>query len=77
MAAFALSEYSFKGNALLALYLSIGIMIPIRLGTVGILRMMVSLDLVNTSAGIDPGLHCPGLTADDFYLDALYAPGAA
>ncbi|HZM20482.1 MAG TPA: hypothetical protein VFC02_01995, partial [Anaerolineales bacterium] len=35
MAAFALSEYDFRGNALMALYLSIGIMIPIRLGTVG------------------------------------------
>lgn len=48
MAAFALSEYQFKGNALIGLYLSIGIMIPIRLGTVGILRLMVSLGLVNT-----------------------------
>jgi raffinose/stachyose/melibiose transport system permease protein len=48
MASFALSEYSFKGSTLLALYLSIGIMIPIRLGTVGILRLMVALDLVNT-----------------------------
>lgn len=48
MASFALSEYSFKGNTLLALYLSIGIMIPIRLGTVGILRLMVTLGLVNT-----------------------------
>jgi raffinose/stachyose/melibiose transport system permease protein len=36
MAAFALSEYDFKGNALLGLYLSFGIMIPIRLGTVSI-----------------------------------------
>ncbi len=48
MASFALAEYNFKGNTLLALYLSLGIMIPIRLGTVGILRIMVSLDLVNT-----------------------------
>lgn len=48
MAAFALAEYNFKGNTLLALYLSIGIMIPIRLGTVGILRLMVSMNLVNT-----------------------------
>jgi raffinose/stachyose/melibiose transport system permease protein len=48
MASFALSEYKFNGNTLIALYLSIGIMIPIRLGTVGILRLMVSLDLVNT-----------------------------
>ena len=52
MAAFALSEYDFPGNALTALYLSIGIMIPIRLGTVGILRLMVSLKLVNTLTGL-------------------------
>jgi len=52
MAAFALSEYDFPGNALMALYLSIGIMIPIRLGTVGILRLMVSLKLVNTLTGL-------------------------
>ncbi|HSO11756.1 MAG TPA: carbohydrate ABC transporter permease [Anaerolineales bacterium] len=52
MAAFALAEYDFRGNALVALYLSIGIMIPIRLGTVGILRLMVSLKLVNTLAGL-------------------------
>jgi len=48
MAAFALAQYNFRGNDLLALYLSIGIMIPIRLGTVGILRLMVALNLVNT-----------------------------
>src|ERR1700752_426798 len=52
MAAFALSEYDFRGNALMALYLSIGIMIPIRLGTVGILRLMVSLKLVDTLTGL-------------------------
>jgi raffinose/stachyose/melibiose transport system permease protein len=52
MAAFALAEYDFPGNALVALYLSIGIMIPIRLGTVGILRLMVDLDLVNTLTGL-------------------------
>lgn len=48
MAAWALSEYRFRGNRQLALYLSIGIMIPIRIGTVAILRLMVSLGLVNT-----------------------------
>jgi raffinose/stachyose/melibiose transport system permease protein len=52
MAAFALAEYDFPGNALAALYLSIGIMIPIRLGTVGILRLMVDLSLVNTLTGL-------------------------
>jgi len=52
MAAFALSEYKFTGNTLLALYLSLGIMIPIRLGTVGILKLMVGFNLVNTLLGL-------------------------
>jgi len=48
MAAFALSEYRFKGNTLMGLYLALGIMIPIRIGTVAILEMMVATGLVNT-----------------------------
>ena len=48
MAAFALSEYRFRGNMLMGLYLALGIMIPIRLGTVAILQMMVASGLVNT-----------------------------
>ena len=48
MAAFALAEYNFRGNTLLGLYLAIGIMIPIRLGTVSLLKLMVTLGLVNT-----------------------------
>jgi raffinose/stachyose/melibiose transport system permease protein len=48
MAAFALSEYRFKGNTLMGLYLALGIMIPIRIGTVAILEMMVNTGLVNT-----------------------------
>ncbi len=48
MAAWALSEYKFKGNLVLGLYLAIGIMIPIRLGSVSILNMIVALDLTNT-----------------------------
>jgi raffinose/stachyose/melibiose transport system permease protein len=48
MAAFALAEYRFRLNRLTGLYLAIGIMVPIRLGTVGILRLIVDLHLVNT-----------------------------
>ena len=48
MAAFALAEYRFKGNTLMGLYLAIGIMIPIRLGTISILHIMVAGGLVNT-----------------------------
>lgn len=48
MAAFALARYDFTGNTLLGLYLSLGIMIPIRLGTVSILQMMKGLGLIDT-----------------------------
>jgi len=48
MAAYALSEYQFKGNKWLGLYMALGIMIPIRIGTVAILELMVSTGLVNT-----------------------------
>ena len=48
MAAFALSEYRYRLNTLLGLYLAIGIMIPIRLGTVAILQIMVASGLINT-----------------------------
>jgi raffinose/stachyose/melibiose transport system permease protein len=48
MAAWALTEYRFRGNTIISLYLAIGIMVPIRLGSVSILRMMVELNLVNT-----------------------------
>lgn len=48
MAAFAIAEYPSRFNTFIALYLSIGIMVPIRLGTIGILQLAVKLDLVNT-----------------------------
>jgi raffinose/stachyose/melibiose transport system permease protein len=46
MAAFALSEYRFRGNPLVGVFFAI--MIPIRLGTVAILQMMVATGLVDT-----------------------------
>lgn len=48
MAAWALTEYKFRFNTLLALYLSIGIMIPIRLGSVAIIQLVSDLNLINT-----------------------------
>ena len=48
MAAFALAEYRFRGNLWMGLYLALGIMIPIRIGTVAILELMVATGLVNT-----------------------------
>ncbi|RED51598.1 carbohydrate ABC transporter permease [Aestuariispira insulae] len=52
MAAWALSEYKFKGNTLLSIYMAIGIMVPIRLGSVSILQLIVDLDLTNTRTAL-------------------------
>lgn len=68
MAAFALSEYEFPGNPLLGLYLALGIMIPIRLGTVGILRLVSALDLVNTLAALILVYVAQGLPLSIFVL---------
>lgn len=48
MAAYALSEYDFPGNRWVGLYMSVGIMIPIRLGTVGIIKISTALGLTGT-----------------------------
>lgn len=68
MAAFALSEYRFKGNMVLGLYLALGIMIPIRLGTVAILEMMVSSGLVNTLTALVLVYTAQGLPLAIFIL---------
>jgi raffinose/stachyose/melibiose transport system permease protein len=48
MAAWALTEYKFRWSNALAIYLSIGIMVPIRLGSVEIIQMISGLGLINT-----------------------------
>lgn len=48
MAAHALSEYRFPGDRFLGIYLILGIMVPIRLGTVALLQLIVDLKLANT-----------------------------
>jgi raffinose/stachyose/melibiose transport system permease protein len=48
LAAFAITEYKVRLAPLLAGFFLIGIMLPIRLGTVTILRMMVALHLTDT-----------------------------
>ncbi|MBL8306301.1 MAG: carbohydrate ABC transporter permease [Rubrivivax sp.] len=52
MAAWALSEYDFRGRAFWGALIAIGIMVPIRLGTVAILQLVASLDLVNTRTAL-------------------------
>ena len=68
MAAFALSEYRFRGNSLMALYLALGIMIPIRLGTVAILQLMVATGLVNTLTALVLVYTAQGLPLAVFIL---------
>ena len=48
MASHALAEYRFRLNRWLVLYFALGIMISIRLGSVGIVRLMSGLGLTNT-----------------------------
>lgn len=69
MAAYALSEYRFIGNSLLSLYFAIGIMIPIRLGTIAILKLVVSLKLINTLSALILVYIAQGLPLAIFILN--------
>ena len=71
MAAFALSEYRFRGNTLMGLYLALGIMIPIRIGTVAILDLMVSTGLVNTLTALILVYTAQGLPLAVFILSSF------
>ena len=68
MAAFALAEYRFRGNTMMGLYLALGIMIPIRLGTVAILQLMVASGLVNTLTALILVYTAQGLPLAVFIL---------
>jgi len=68
MAAFALAEYRFRGSRLMGLYLALGIMIPIRIGTVAILQMMVATGLVNTLTALILVYTAQGLPLAIFIL---------
>jgi raffinose/stachyose/melibiose transport system permease protein len=73
MAAFALSEYRFRGNRWMGLYLALGIMIPIRLGTVAILQLMVAGGLVNTLTALILVYTAQGLPLAVFILSEFMA----
>ncbi len=68
MAAFALAEYRFRGNVWLGLFLALGIMIPIRIGTVSLLQMMVATGLVNTLTALILVYTAQGLPLAVFIL---------
>ncbi|GGF03233.1 carbohydrate ABC transporter permease [Stappia taiwanensis] len=73
MAAFALSEYRFPFNRFVALYMALGIMVPIRLGTVGILNLMVATGLVNTHWALILVYTAQGLPLSIFILSEFMA----
>jgi raffinose/stachyose/melibiose transport system permease protein len=73
MAAFALTEYRFRGATLVGLFLSIGIMAPIRLGSISILHFMVSLKLVNTTLALILVYVAQGLPMAIFILSEFIA----
>jgi raffinose/stachyose/melibiose transport system permease protein len=68
MASFALSEYRFRFNGPIGLFFTVGLMIPIRLGTVGILNLMVWADLVNTRSALILVYIAQGLPVAIFVL---------
>lgn len=68
MAAWALTEYRFRGSTVLALFLSIGIMVPIRLGSVAILNMMRSAGLNDTLTALVLVYVAQGLPMSIFIL---------
>ena len=68
MAAYALAEYRFRANSLIGLYLALGIMIPIRLGTVAILKLMVASGLVDSLTALILVYTAQGLPLAIFIL---------
>ncbi len=71
LAAHALAEYDFPGNTLMGLYLAVGIMIPIRLGTVSILEMMKDLRLIDTLLALILVYTASGIPLAVFILTAF------
>lgn len=52
MVSFALSEYNFRGNRFLYVFLVLGVMIPLRLGTVSLIQLINSLGIYNTRTAL-------------------------
>jgi len=72
MAAFALARYRFMGSRILGLYLALGIMIPIRLGTIGILGIVRDLGLTNSILGLVLVYTAAGLPLAVFVLSNFF-----
>jgi raffinose/stachyose/melibiose transport system permease protein len=73
MAAWALTEYRFRFSTPLALFMSIGIMVPIRLGSVAILTMMRKAGLNDTLTALILVYVAQGLPLVIFILSEFIA----
>jgi raffinose/stachyose/melibiose transport system permease protein len=72
MAAHALAEYRLPGGSLLFIFMIIGIMIPIRLGTVSLLRLMTQLGLTNSLLALVLVYTAMGLPVAIFILRQMF-----
>lgn len=68
MISFAFSEYMFRSNRILGLYMSLGIMIPIRLGTVSLIRITSALGIYNSPIALVCVYAASGLPMAVFIL---------
>jgi raffinose/stachyose/melibiose transport system permease protein len=68
MAAWALTEYKFRFSTPLALFLAIGVMVPIRLGSIAILTMMRTAHLNDTLIALILVYIAQGLPLSIFIL---------
>jgi len=71
MAAHALAEYRFRFNRLLVVYFALGIMISIRLGSVGIVRLLSGWGLTNTIWALVAVYTAQGLPLTIFIMTQL------
>lgn len=68
MISFAFSEYMFRSNRILGLYMSLGIMIPIRLGTVSLIGITSALGIYNSPIALVCVYAASGLPMAVFIL---------
>lgn len=72
MASYAIVEYDLRISKFLFVYFLIGIIVPIRLGSVGILEIMVGLNLTNTLTGLVLIYTVAGLPLAVFILTQFF-----
>ncbi len=72
MAAHALVEFRFRGRGLIALYLALGMMLPVRLGTVSLVGLISGLGLTNSIAGLVVVYAAQGIPVSTLILGEFF-----